>query len=154
MAYKYLKANDAISGKEGMAYITLNDRKREVAEIKSLEATIEKNKSEFKALGYRGTQHKAQGWSGSGSVTLYFISSEWVEMMLQYVETGKDVYFDMIVENNDPSSNAGVQRIQLMDCNINSIQIAKLDVDADNLEQDFDFTFSDVKLLDSFKPLG
>lgn len=147
----YLLATDAISGKEGSVWATINGKVREVAEIKSLTATINKTKKEFKALGKRGTQSKATGWTGTGSVNFYYVTSEWAKMLIDYAKTGKDTYFDFVVKNEDPSSSIGLQKIKLGQCNMDGADIAKVDVEADFLENSFNFTFSDVDLMDKFK---
>ena len=146
----YLLANDAISGKEGRVIMSSGGRTRICAEIKSLSAKMDKTKREFKALGHRGTQHKATGWVGTGSVTFYYVSSQWAQMMVSYAKTGKDVYFDMVVINEDPSSSVGRQEVQLMQCNIDGADIAKVDAEADWLDAAFNFTFSDVDMPQPF----
>jgi ligand-binding sensor domain-containing protein len=149
----YLLATDSISGKEGMVLGTISGKVRELAEIKSLSAKIDKTKKEFKALNYRGTQHKATGWTGTGAVTFYYVTSEWVKMVVDYTKTGKDLYFDMIVVNEDPGSNIGAQRVKLGQCNLDGADIAKVDTEADWLDATFNFTFSEVEILEEFKPL-
>ena len=146
----YMKAQNAISGKEGSLIFSNNGKVRVVAECKNITANLDKSKAEFRALGYRGTQHKATGWSGSGTLTIHYASSEWVKQMLTYVKTGVDTYFSLLVTNLDPTSLIGSQRVLLTDCNLDSIEIAKLDVDADFLDQAMNFTFSGVDLLDGF----
>ena len=149
----YMKAKDSISGKEGSLLATINGSVYEVAECKNIKAEMTKKKAEFRALGYRGTQHKATGWSGSGSMDIYYASSRWAKMVIDYCKTGKDVYFSLLVTNEDPTSSIGKQRVKLMDCNLDSAVIAQLDVDADFLESSANFTFSDVDLLDQFASL-
>ena len=150
---EYLLANDAISGKEGRVISSIGGRTRICAEIKSIVATIDKTKREFKALGHRGTQHKATGWTGTGTVVFYYVTSEWAQMVISYAKTGRDVYFDMLVINEDPSSAANRQEVQLMQCNIDGADVAKLDVEADFLDAQFNFTFSDVDLPTPFDPV-
>lgn len=145
----FLKAGDVISGTEGKAFITVNGRNLEAFYIKSVEATVEKNKSEIKTIGRRATQHKATGWTGTGSMTIYYVTSEFRKMMRDYIKTGKDTYFDMQITNEDESSSIGKQVVTLIDCNLDSVIMAKLDVDADGLDEDVDFTFEDVEMQDS-----
>ena len=38
----------------------------------------------------------------------------------------------------------------LRNCNLNSVVLAKLDVNADNLDETVEFTFDGAELLDSF----
>jgi len=150
---EYLLANDAISGKEGKVIMSMNGRSLNCAEIKSLIAKIDKTKKEFKALGYRGTQHKATGWTGTGTVSFYYVTSVWSSMMINYAKTGIDTYFDMVVINSDPASAAGAQYIQLMRCNLDGVEVAKLDVEADWLDATFNFTFEGIDLTAPFNML-
>ncbi|WP_110954786.1 phage tail tube protein [Anaerosinus massiliensis] len=146
----YLQAGDTVNGKEGSVYATIAGRVYNCLEIKKLEAKVEKQKTDIPVLGYRGTQTKAKGYKGTGSVTAYYVSSVMRDLMLQYMNTGVDVYFTMVVTNEDPNSTIGKQRIQLNNCNIDSALLAKIDIEADELEEDYDFTFDSAVALDEF----
>lgn len=150
----FLLVNDSISGSEGRAYATINGNVEEMFYVKKLEATVEKKKAEMKVIGTRKTQNKATGWSGSGSMTIYYATTIFRQMMLEYIKTGKDTYFDIQLVNEDPSSTIGKQTVVLKGVNLNKVIIAKGDADADMLDEDIDFTFEDVDILDSFsKPV-
>lgn len=153
MAWEFMKANDTISGKEGELYATIDGKVRMVAECKSINAKITKNKTEFKSLGQRGTQHKAIGWSGTGTLVIHYATSFWAKMMIQYAKTGEDIYFNLQIINSDPSNKAkiGSQKITLSDVNMDEAEIAKLDVDADFLDQSMNFSFSGVDITEEFK---
>ncbi|WP_410769580.1 phage tail tube protein [Fontibacillus sp. BL9] len=146
----FFKSGDAISGQEGRAYATINGQVEEMFYAKTIEATAEKNKSEFKALGRRGVQTKAVGWSGTGSMTIYYATPVFRQMMLNYIKTGKDTYFDLQIVNEDPNSTIGRQTVILRNVNLDSVIMAKLDVDAEFLDEDIDFTFDDVDIPDNF----
>ncbi|MBM6924142.1 phage tail tube protein [Hydrogenoanaerobacterium saccharovorans] len=146
-----LKSFDPISGKEGVAYAKINGNNEELFFAKTIEASVEKAKSEIKAIGRRMTGHKTTGMSGSGKMTLYYLTPLFRQMLKQYKDTGVDIYFDLVVENNDPSSSAGKQTTLLMDCNLDSVVLTKLDGDSDDpLEEDADFTFEDYDILQEF----
>ena len=148
---KTLEAIDAISGREGRAYAKINGNNEEMFFAKTIEATIEKSKAEIKAIGKRMTGHKTTGLNGTGSMTLYYVTPLFREMLKQYKDTGKDMYFDMVVENEDPSSAAGKQTVLLMDVNLDSTLLTKLDGGADDpLDEECDFTFEDYDILTSF----
>jgi hypothetical protein len=149
-----MKASDAISGKEGSLYATIDGKVIQVAECKSINAKITKNKTEFKALGYRGTQHKATGWSGSGTLTIHYASSRWAKMMIDYAKKGIDTYFKLQIINEDPTSSIGKQTVTLIDVNFDEAEIAKIDTDAEFLDETMNFTFSDVEMPDEFKELN
>lgn len=152
--WKYMKAGDAISGKEGALYATIDGETIQVAECKNVSAKVTKNKSEFKALGYRGTQHKATGWSGTGTLVIHYATSKFAKMMIDYTKTGKDQYFTLQIVNNDPTSGIGRQTVNLYDVNLDESEVAKLDTDADFLDQSMNFTFSDIEMTDEFSPIN
>jgi len=145
-----LNAGDTISGQEGKATAKIGNEIKDMFYIKTLEATVEKNKQEVRTLGKRGVQHKTTGWSGSGSMTIYYVTSEFVRMAKDYIKKGVDTYFTVTVENNDPTSTVGKQTTTLFNVNVNSIPVAKLDVEDAVLEADLDFTFDDLDLIDEF----
>ena len=146
-----LNAPDTISGKEGRAYAKINGNNEELFFAKTIEGTVEKAKSEITAIGKRMTGHKTTGGSGSGSMTIYYLTPLFRDMIKQWKETGVDVYFDMVVENDDKESSAGKQSALLIGCNLDSVILAKLDGDSDDaLDEDVDFTFEDFDILTPF----
>jgi len=150
----YLKAGDTISGQEARAFITINGRNEELFYAKKVESKVEKKKTQLKTLGKRGEQNKAAGWSGSGTLTVYYVTSLFRELMIKYIKTGVDTYFDMTVTNEDPTSSIGKQTVALKDCNLDEVSMAMFDVESEALEEDMGFTFDDVDLLDKFnKPI-
>lgn len=148
--WKYMKSSNAISGKEGALYANIDGKVIQVAECKNITAKITKNKSEFKALGYRGTQHKATGWTGTGTLVIHYATSKFAKMMIDYAKTGVDQYFTLQIVNKDPTSALGRQTINLYDVNLDESEIAKLDTGADFLDQSMNFTFSDVEMPEQF----
>lgn len=146
----FLRADDTLSGQEGRATANIEGSIQDMFYIKSLEATFDKQKMELKTIGKRGTQHKPTGWIGSGDMTIYYITSAFRKMALKFAKTGKDTYFNITVVNNDPASTVGRQTVVLYDCNIDSTVLAKLDVDADALDESIPFTFEDFDILDEF----
>lgn len=145
-----LNAGDTISGQEGKATAKINGEIKDMFYIKTLEATVEKNKEEVRTLGKRGVQHKTTGWSGTGSMTMYYVTSEFVKMAKDYIKNGVDTYFTVTIENNDPTSTIGKQTVVLYDVNIDNIPVTKLDVENSVLDCDLDFTFDDLDLVEEF----
>lgn len=146
----FLKARDIIRGNAGRAYVTVNGQVEEAFYIKNIEATVEKQKSTIKVLNRSGSQHKATGWEGTGDMTIYYVTPVFRRMMLEYIKKGIDAYFDITVINEDANSSIGKQETILRDCNLDSVIMAKLDVDADELDEDVSFTFDDVDMPTSF----
>lgn len=150
---RIIQAEDCVNGREGVATVVIDNEVIELMELANINITVEKNKSEFKAMGTRNTQNKTTGWSGKGSANVRYVSTRWAKMVSDYVKTGKDTYFTIVVTNEDPGSATGKQTIQILGCNIDSLDIAKLDIDADILDQDIDFTFDDFNILDEFNAI-
>lgn len=148
---KTLNAPDTISGKEGRAYAKIDGNNEDLFFAKTIESTVEKSKSEVKAIGKRMTGHKTTGGNGTGSMTLYYMTPLFRQMIKQWKETGQDIYFDMVIENYDQESSAGKQSVLLIDCNLDSVVLGKLDGDSDDpLDEDVDFTFEDFDILTPF----
>lgn len=148
---KTLNAADTVSGKEGRAYAKIDGNNEDLFFAKTIESTVEKSKSEVKAIGKRMTGHKTTGGNGTGSMTLYYMTPLFRQMIKQWKETGQDIYFDMVIENDDQESSAGKQSVLLIDCNLDSVVLGKLDGDSDDpLDEDVDFTFEDFDILTPF----
>lgn len=148
---KTLNAPDTISGKEGRAYAKIDGNNEELFFAKTVESTVEKAKAQVKAIGKRMTGHKTTGGEGTGSMTIYYMTPLFRDMIKRWKETGVDIYFDMVVENDDPESSAGKQSVLLIGCNLDSTVLAKLDGDSDDpLDEDVDFTFEDFDILTPF----
>ena len=151
---KTLNAPDTISGREGRAYAKINGNNEELFFAQSVEASVEKSKSEVKAIGKRMTGHKTTGANGTGSMTLYYLTPLFRQMLKEWKDTGVDIYFDLVIENDDPASSAGKQSILLMGCNLDSVVLAKLDGDSDDpLDEDADFTFENFDILEAFNKI-
>lgn len=152
----YLKAGDTISGQEAVATMLVHnpDSTTSVENMfwaKNLEASVEFEKTEVYTLGKRGAQNKPNGWKGSGNMTIYYVTSLFRRMALDYIKTGRPVYFDITVTNDDPGSTIGAQTIVLKNCTMDSVILAKFDVESEVLDESLDFTFDDVDILDTFQ---
>ncbi len=55
---------------------------------------------------------------GTFSGTAHYNQSELRQALLDYKNTGEDVYFEMQITNDDPDSAAGRQTIVFYDCNM------------------------------------
>ena len=149
-----MNGKDAISGSLGKCFVTIGNNRYNFMQAISLEASMEKTKTEVPILGKTGKGNKATGWKGTGSAKFHFNTSIFRELLQNYAKTGEDMYFDIQIVNEDPTSSVGKQTIMLIGCNMDSGLIAKFDADEDYLEDEFDFTFEDWKLMDKFTPLS
>ena len=116
MANVTMKGKDAISAKLAECFVTINGRRYNFMQAINLEASFEKNKTTVPILGKTGQGNKATGWTGSGSATFHYNTSIFREMMQQYKDTGEDIYFEIQVTNEDPTSAAGSKAMLIITC--------------------------------------
>ena len=148
-----MMGKDAISASLAECYATIDGKRYNLMQAINLEATMEKVKTEVPILGKTGKGNKANGWTGSGSATFHYNTSIFRKIMQEYKRTGKDLYFDMVIVNSDPTSAVGEQTIVLKGCNLDSIVVAKFDADGEYLDEEMDFTFEDWEMPTEFKML-
>ena len=153
MARSVMHAKDTVSASLAECYVTIEDKRYNLMQAINLEANFEKNKTEVPILGKTGKGNKATSWTGTGSATFHYNTSVFRMLMYRYKETGQDVYFDIQVTNEDPTSSVGRQTVILKDCNVDGGILAKFDADADYLDEDMDFTFEDFEIPEQFKLL-
>lgn len=149
-----MNARDAISAPLAECYVTIQGNRYNFMQAIDLEASFEKNKTEVPILGKTAKGNKASGWSGSGSATFHYNTSIFRKLFLQYKETGEDVYFDIQVTNEDPTSTIGRQTVILKDCNMDGGVLAKFDADGEYLDESMDFTFEDFEMPEEFTMLN
>lgn len=147
----FLQAGDTISGREGTAFVTIDDQNFAMFELKNITATVELAKTEVNTLGKRTTQQKVTGASGTGSMTIHKVTSRYAKIGIDYIKSGRVPNITIKITNDDPQSTIGRQTTLLKGVIFDSLIIASLDVDAEVLEEDADFTFDDADLLETFK---
>ena len=145
-----LKAWDAINGAAGRCVATIGSDIEDMIYVKNIKAKVEKRKSEIKVLGQTGAKHKANGWRGTGTMTMYYATTLFRKMIDTYIRDGVDTYFQLLIENDDPSSEIGRQTIILKQVNINNIDIAKLDINSTELDEEIELTFNDFDIRNEF----
>ena len=148
-----MKGRDTVFAGLAQCFVTIEGRRYNFMQAINLEAKFEKNKIKVPILGKPGKGNKASGWSGTGSATFHYNTSIFRELMVRYKDTGEDVYFEIQISNEDPTSAVGRQTMILMDCNTDGGILAKFDADGDYLDEDMDFTFEDFKMPETFRHL-
>jgi hypothetical protein len=142
-----------LNGAAGEAYITMGTQRRPFMELVNIEATVEKNKEEVPILGRMNKGNKTTGATCTGSATIHKMSTDFAQYMYNFLQTGEDIYFDISVTNNDPTTSLGEQRIILKNCNMDSAIITSLDADDSVLDEDIDFTFEGFEINSAFNQI-
>jgi hypothetical protein len=149
-----MKGKDAISAKLAECFVTIKGNRYNFMQMINFEASFEKTKTEVPVLGKTGIGNKATGWKGTFSATAHYNQSIFRTLLQKYKDTGEDVYFEIQVTNDDPTSAAGRQTIVFMDCNTDGGILAKFDADGEYLDEDINGTFEDFKMPESFNLLA
>ena len=148
-----MSARNAVSAKMAECYITIGDNRYNFMSAINVEVTFEKNKTEVPILGRMNKGHKASSSNITGSAEFHLNTSIWRELAYKFQETGEDVYFDMMIVNEDiTASDIGRQTIHLYGCNFDSVILAAFDADSDDtLTESMDFTVERFEIEEKFK---
>jgi len=148
-----MKAKDAVYASLAQCFLTIEGNRYLFMQAINLEAKMDKTKTKVPILGKTGKGNKASGWEGTGSATFHYNTSIFREMLKKYKDTGEDIYFDIQISNEDPTSAVGRQTIILRDCNVDGGILAKFDANGEYLDEDMDFTFEDWEMPETFQLL-
>lgn len=148
-----MEAKDAVSAKLATAYATIGGNRYLLFQAKSFESSFKKNKKEVDILGRTGKGHKASGWDGTFKLTIYHTTEIFNNMFEEYKNTGNDIYFELQVTNNDPTSAAGRNTKIYKGCNLDEGTLQSFDAAGDMLEQTLSGTYEDYVSPEKFKQL-
>lgn len=152
---RVMESIDAVSGKEGMVYLTIDGSTFEYAELLKFESKVEYTKADVKRLRARMDGSKIVGAKGTGEMSVHYHRPEMRAMALEYLRTGRSPIFDAMVVNEDPTSAAGKQTTLVKNIVPDETLIASLDADSeDTLKDEFAFTFDDFDFLNQFKAIN
>lgn len=148
-----MKARDTIAAKMAECFVTIGSRRYNFMQMIDLEAKVEKTKAEVPRLGAIMVGHKSCGMAGTFSGTAHYNQSVMRQLLVDYKNTGEDVYFEIQITNDDPTSAAGRQTVVLYDCNTDGGVLAKFDADGEYLDEELEGTFEDFSIPESFTNL-
>ncbi len=140
-----MKAMDTIAAKLGECFLTIGTHRYNFMQMIDIEAKVEKTKSTVPRLGAI--------MEGTFSGTAHYNQSVLRQALLDYKNTGRDVYFEMQITNDDPTSEAGRQTIILYGCNTDGGVLAKFDAGGEYLDEEIEGTFEDFSMPESFAQL-
>ncbi len=136
-----MQARNAPSAKLAECFVTINGLRYNFMSAINVEVNFEKNKVEIPILGRMNRGNKSAGSKITGSGEFHKNTSVWNEIAYKFQETGEDLYFDMQITNEDPTTEIGRQTIILYGCNFDSVTLAAFDADSDDvLTETLDFT--------------
>ena len=146
----FLLERDALNGKSGSAFMTINGENHEIFQMKKFQSDAEFQEADFKVVGTTLVQKKTTGVTLTGSMTIYYGSPYFIKILKEYLSTGKLPYFTMQIRNDDASVSVGQQTVALYNCKLTKVPVAMLDADADWLEEEVTFSYTGLEVLDYF----
>lgn len=146
----FLLERDALNGKSGSAFMTIDGEIHELFQMKKFQSDAEFQESDFKVVGTTLVQKKTTGVTLSGSMTIYYGSPHFLRLLQDYLKTGKLPYFTLQVTNDDPSTSVGTQTVVLYNVKLQKLPVAMLNADSDYLEMDVAFSYTGLEVLNYF----
>lgn len=147
----YLLANDGVNGKAGAAFMVKDGQNIELFGLKKYESNAEIQTSEFPVVGSLIDQTKVKGIKYSGTLTIYYGTPAFLDVLTEYKKTGRFPEIKLQVINNDKGSSVGSQTVAIYGVILTKIPIAMLDDSADYLQEEIPFNFTDYEVLQGFK---
>lgn len=146
----FLNAQDTISSNEAKLFFEVNGRNLKMIETSEFSATIKKTKTDVNTLGSRWQGKKVTGIAGSGSLTAYLVTSDFIKYGLEYADTGRDIYFDATLTIEDSTSKTGKQIVIIHHINLDEVPIADFKAGKDVMNWKTGFSFEGVELVQEF----
>jgi len=146
----FLLERDALNGKEGKAFATIEGRNVEMFGLKKFQSDADFQEADFKVVGTRLVQKKTTGVTLTGSMTIYYGTPDFIKLVERYLKTGKLPYFTLQVTNDDPGTSVGVQTVAFYNVKLQKTPVALLDADTDWLSVDVSFSFTSFEILQAF----
>ena len=134
----FLLEKDALNGKEGTGFLTINGEIHEMFSMKNFQTDAEFQESDFKVVGSRMVQKKTTGVSLTGKMTIYYGTPYFIMLLIEYLKAGKLPYFTLQITNDDPGSSVGPQTVVYYNVKLQKLPLSKLDSDADYLDMEVD----------------
>ncbi len=147
----FLLSRDTVNGAEGKIIVTVNGKQTEIAGMRNITANAEIQGQDMRVIGTRVIQNKPNGAKQTGTGNIYYGSNIFLDMVLEYINTGHMPEFDIQISNTDPTTSIGSQVMAFYGCQLTgTIPLSVLNNEESMLNYDFNFTFTRVARLASF----
>lgn len=147
----YLLAKDTVNGAEGKIFITRDGKNIEVDCMKNITTKVEMQSTDMRVIGTRKIQDKPNGAKLTGTGNIYYGSNLFLDMVLEYIQTGNMPEFSLQIINSDPATTIGTQNMVYYGCHLTGeIPLSILNDEEALLNYDFNFTWRDVARLGAF----
>ncbi len=139
---------------EGKIIATINGKNVPLIEAKSVEAKVEFNKEDVRVLGNRWVGSKITSITGSGTFNVHYVDTRWAKVVQEYQDKGTLPKMTFTATMQDEVAANGKQTVQLQNVLLDGTTLFALEADDGTTENEMDFTFAGVKVIDSFKDIA
>lgn len=150
----YLLSRDTVNGAEGTVFVTRNGQQVEVVGLKNIQTIGGIQSTDMKTIGTRVIQDKPNGVKLTAKGNVYYGSNGsnmFRDMVLNYIQNGIMEYFDIQINNTDPTTSVGNQIGAYYGCHLTGdIPLSILDDEQAMLAYDFNFVYTRVGLIQGF----
>ena len=147
----FLLSRDTVNGAEGKIIVTVDGKQTEIAGMRNITTNAEIQGQDMLVIGTRIIQNKPNGAKQTGTGNIYYGSNIFLDMVLEYINTGRMPEFDIQISNTDPTTSIGSQIMAYYGCQLTgTIPLSILNNEEAMLNYDFNFTFTRVARLESF----
>lgn len=146
----FLLERDALNGKQGSAFMTIGGQNIEMFNMKKFQSDAEFQETDFKVVGTTLVQKKTTGVTLTGTMTIYYGTPHFLRLLQEYLKTGRLPYFTLQITNDDPATSVGAQTVVLYNVKLQKLPVAMLDADADFLEMEVGFSYTNIEVLNYF----
>ena len=143
----FLLSRDTVNGAEGKIIVTVDGKQTEIAGMRNITTNAEIQGQDMRVIGTRIIQNKPNGAKQTGTGNIYYGSNNFLDMVLEYINTGRRPEFDIQISNTDPTASIGSQIMAYYGCQLTgTIPLSILNNEEAMLNYDFNFTFTRVAL--------
>lgn len=150
----FLLERDTVNGAEGTVYITRNGKQIEVIGLKNIQPVGGIQSTDMRSIGTRVIQDKPNGVKLTAKGKVYYGSNGsnlFQEMLLNYITKGVMEYFDVQINNTDPTVSMGSQIMAYYGCHLTGeIPLSILDDEKAMLDYEFNFAYTQVARIQGF----
>lgn len=150
-----LRSQDIINSNLGDLWVTFpSGIRRRMGEVRNIQARLEVAVEEFRCLGEMMHRHKGVGTRGSGSMTLYTGTPEFLSLLRHFNDDHINYRVSITCQIYDPetagSDGRGSQMAIINDVLLHGVELFKLDTEDGILDQDVDFDFDSFTIPQPF----
>lgn len=118
--------------------------------ITKCEINVDIGKEEIQRAGTRWVGHKVTSLTGTGTISGYKITSDFIEKIGQIANDRQGGYVTEIITKLDDPESFGAERIRVKNVQFDTIPLANYEVGS-IVEEELPFTFSEYELLDKIE---